>query len=192
MVGKVPSQEDYEALLQGSEPTWTKKGAKNNNRKIRWILLTIAVVCCTALAFSARRADALIRLINVEKLGWVGKPVEAQVMPYTLEGEAPMTMTVNQTLGFEKIIALNMPDRMDRKDEIALLASASDLQIDFLSTQDAKTFNKNGLPFLVKDLSPSEIGCYRAHLDAWQHILTNNIQSALVIEDDADWDVDIK
>lgn len=34
-----------------------------------------------------------------------------------------------------------------------------------------------------------DYGCWRAHLNVYQHMLQNRIQTALVIEDDADWDV---
>ncbi|KAJ4356777.1 uncharacterized protein N0V89_004813 [Didymosphaeria variabile] len=34
-----------------------------------------------------------------------------------------------------------------------------------------------------------DYGCWRAHMNVYQHMLQHNIQSALVLEDDVDWDV---
>jgi hypothetical protein len=36
------------------------------------------------------------------------------------------------------------------------------------------------------------LGVWRAHANAWKYMMDNNIQSALIIEDDVDWDVNIK
>lgn len=36
------------------------------------------------------------------------------------------------------------------------------------------------------------MGIWRAHANAWRHIIDNNLESALIIEDDVDWDVNIK
>ncbi len=39
---------------------------------------------------------------------------------------------------------------------------------------------------------PGATGCWRAHLNVMQEMVRDNIQSALVFEDDADWDVAVK
>jgi hypothetical protein len=36
------------------------------------------------------------------------------------------------------------------------------------------------------------LGIWRAHANAWRHMIDNNIQTALIIEDDVDWDENIK
>lgn len=36
------------------------------------------------------------------------------------------------------------------------------------------------------------VGVWRAHANAWRYIIENDISSALIIEDDVDWDVNIK
>lgn len=36
------------------------------------------------------------------------------------------------------------------------------------------------------------LGIWRAHANVWRYIIDNNIQTALVIEDDVDFDVNIK
>jgi GR25 family glycosyltransferase involved in LPS biosynthesis len=36
------------------------------------------------------------------------------------------------------------------------------------------------------------LGIWRAHANAWRYIIDNNLGSALIIEDDVDWDVNLK
>ncbi|KAF2271886.1 uncharacterized protein EI97DRAFT_366464, partial [Westerdykella ornata] len=72
----------------------------------------------------------------------------------------------NATLDFQEIIYLSMPYRTDRQDQLSLIAAVSGLKLTMLP----------GVP----------------HANAWRYIIDNDIQSALIIEDDVDWDVNIK
>lgn len=38
----------------------------------------------------------------------------------------------------------------------------------------------------------AELGSWRAHANAWKHLLESDKQTALILEDDVDWDVDIR
>lgn len=40
-------------------------------------------------------------------------------------------------------------------------------------------------------LRDGQLGCWRSHADVWKRIIDENIQTAIVVEDDADWDMDI-
>ena len=42
-----------------------------------------------------------------------------------------------------------------------------------------------------REIADGEIGCYLSHYRLWQRMVTEKIPSALVLEDDADWDEDI-
>lgn len=42
------------------------------------------------------------------------------------------------------------------------------------------------------DLAPNIVGCWRAHLNAYQRIVHDKVSTALIFEDDADWDVGLK
>ena len=39
---------------------------------------------------------------------------------------------------------------------------------------------------------PGELGCWRAHANAWSHIISSGVSSALIFEDDADFSVGIR
>lgn len=37
-----------------------------------------------------------------------------------------------------------------------------------------------------------QVGCWRAHLNVWEAMVHNGLSSALVFEDDADWDLGLR
>src|SRR4051794_18106389 len=49
----------------------------------------------------------------------------------------------------------------------------------------------NALPESSSSLRAAQLGCWRAHANIWSRMLSENITSALIMEDDADWDVNI-
>ena len=49
----------------------------------------------------------------------------------------------------------------------------------------------NALPESSSVLSPAQLGCWRAHANLWSRMLSENITTALIVEDDADWDVNV-
>ncbi|KAK7732139.1 hypothetical protein SLS57_001119 [Botryosphaeria dothidea] len=75
---------------------------------------------------------------------------------------------------------------------MSLAASFSDLQIEYVdgvTEVDEKT-----LPPGAKevDLKKGNLGAWRAHINVIRKIVEENITSALILEDDSDWDVRIK
>jgi GR25 family glycosyltransferase involved in LPS biosynthesis len=99
----------------------------------------------------------------------------------------------NRTLGFQKIFAVSMPHRTDKRDYLALMALASDLDIEFIDGVDGSLMHPKTIPYFWKgENGTGTLGCWRAHIDIFQRMVSERIQSALVLEDDADWDVLIK
>ncbi|KAL6249490.1 hypothetical protein RBB50_003343 [Rhinocladiella similis] len=97
----------------------------------------------------------------------------------------------NRTLGFEKIFAISMPSRSDKRDSIAVQASLTNFDLEFVDGVAGDSVDKKALPWKM-DQEPAVVGCWRAHLDVLQRIVNENIQSALIFEDDADWDIGIR
>ncbi|KAF2714386.1 glycosyltransferase family 25 protein [Pleomassaria siparia CBS 279.74] len=86
-----------------------------------------------------------------------------------------------------------MPHRSDKRDFIALMALVSDLDIEFVDGVNGSLIHPRSLPAYWKgDALPGDYGCWRAHMNVYQMMLRERIQSALVMEDDADWDVLLK
>ncbi|OAA53268.1 Glycosyl transferase, family 25 [Cordyceps fumosorosea ARSEF 2679] len=101
----------------------------------------------------------------------------------------------NSTLGFERIFVMGLPDRTDRRDQMVLQAGLSNIAIEFIDSVRGGDINPKAIPAAAEEgekLSPGAYGCWRGHMNALQEIVRRNITSALVLEDDSDWDVRIR
>ncbi|KAK1753970.1 family 25 putative glycosyltransferase [Echria macrotheca] len=101
---------------------------------------------------------------------------------------------LNGTLGFEKVFAINLPERTDRRDALTLAAAVSGIQVEWIMGVAGKDVSDRVVPgdSLDRNISRGNRGSWRAHMDALQQIVERNLTSALILEDDADWDVRIK
>ncbi|KAL2178333.1 glycosyltransferase family 25 protein [Thermothelomyces heterothallicus CBS 202.75] len=102
---------------------------------------------------------------------------------------------LNSTLGFQHIFAINLPSRTDRRDALVLAAALSGLDITWVngvSGEDVDDRVLPGDPSISRELSLGKRGSWRAHMNVLQRIVDENITSALILEDDADWDVRLK
>ncbi|RAO69507.1 uncharacterized protein BHQ10_005519 [Talaromyces amestolkiae] len=99
----------------------------------------------------------------------------------------------NSTLGFGAIFVINLPPRTDRRDALALMSSMTDLKLDYIEGVLGSDVMDRALPPPASHTSQrsGNIGSWRSHLNAIRAIVENNLDSALILEDDADWDVRI-
>ncbi|KAL8731790.1 MAG: hypothetical protein Q9166_003237 [cf. Caloplaca sp. 2 TL-2023] len=84
-------------------------------------------------------------------------------------------LVTNTTLGFEKVLAIGLPERSDRRDTLALTATVSDIDLEWIDA-----------------VKGSEV-----HTKAWPAVRRHSVieakySSALIIEDDAEWDVALR
>ncbi|KAL8949524.1 MAG: hypothetical protein Q9222_004381 [Ikaeria aurantiellina] len=86
--------------------------------------------------------------------------------------EASLKDVHNETLGFEKVYVINLPKRTDKLDAIRLSSSVTGFNFDVVAGQ-------NGA-----DMSPKAV--------PGDSIVNNRLSSALIFEDDADWDVSFR
>lgn len=124
---------------------------------------------------------------------WIGRTAEKVELPHTMPLEMP-AYPVNETLGFGGIYTINMPHRLDRRTEIMLMAAASKLKVNTLPGFNVLNKDRKGLPWINPTLAEDAgaIGCYMSHLDFYSHVVEQGLSSALVFEDDVDWDVNLK
>ncbi|KAJ5415587.1 hypothetical protein N7465_004282 [Penicillium sp. CMV-2018d] len=100
----------------------------------------------------------------------------------------------NNTLGFEHIYAISMKERTDKRDFLTLAASVSGFNVEWLDGVRPDDLNPKAMPdglnpSLVK---PTVVACWRAHMNALVNVISNSYSTALILEDDADWDVNLK
>ncbi|RFU28210.1 hypothetical protein B7463_g8131, partial [Scytalidium lignicola] len=121
----------------------------------------------------------------------------------------------NETLGFEKIIAVGLKERSDRRDALTLQGSLTGIRVEFTDGIRGEEMSPKAMP-PGKDydaMGKSNIGSWRGHMNAIrryvphhrilcvvtdilfslaQSVLENGLSSALIMEDDVDWDIRIK
>ncbi|MCJ1398765.1 hypothetical protein MMC11_001966, partial [Xylographa trunciseda] len=94
---------------------------------------------------------------------------------------------------FEKILVVSLPERTDRRDGLIIASAVSNIEFDFVDGVHGNTVLDKTLPPGDHDhLANSSIGSWRAHLNAVAEVVHKNYSSALIMEDDADWDVRLK
>ncbi|VBB79661.1 Putative Glycosyltransferase Family 25 [Podospora comata] len=101
---------------------------------------------------------------------------------------------LNSTLGFQEIFVINLPERSDRRDAMTLAAALTRLDVKWIDGIDGKDVPERVLPgdSWDKKISKGNKGSWRAHMNALQRIVQDNLTSALILEDDADWDIRLK
>ncbi|KAI8624917.1 hypothetical protein F5Y19DRAFT_480155 [Xylariaceae sp. FL1651] len=110
---------------------------------------------------------------------------------------------LNSTLGFERIFVINLPSRLDRRDAMTLAGAVSNLSFTFLeglkgdqlppsSFAASSADRKQDRSRSSNSASAGAWGSWRAHMNALQTIINHDMGSALVLEDDVDWDVRLK
>lgn len=98
---------------------------------------------------------------------------------------------------FQEVFTLNLPSRTDKLDSFTLTSTATDFTFKVLPGVDGKTVSEKAIRSTQgRDWEPGRkrrtIGSWRAHLNFARYIVRNRLSTALLFEDDADWDVDLK
>lgn len=95
---------------------------------------------------------------------------------------------------FEKIFVVSLPSRTDRRDAITLSAALSGIDVEFIDGLQGQDVPDKAIPSGPDQerMGDASIGSWRGHMNAIQEIVRRNLSSALILEDDVDWDVRIK
>ncbi|QSZ32297.1 hypothetical protein DSL72_001871 [Monilinia vaccinii-corymbosi] len=107
-----------------------------------------------------------------------------------LKAKPTLSAVRNKTMGFGAVLMAIMPDRTDQMDTASLLSYYSDIDITIIpgvSNVPEKTRPPGGA-----QLKPGQIGCWRVHMNMMRYVVDHRLETALILEGDADWDVRIK
>ncbi|KAL4961704.1 uncharacterized protein BDV14DRAFT_210965 [Aspergillus stella-maris] len=108
-------------------------------------------------------------------------------------GPTPLDAIKNGTLGVQKIFAINLPSRHDKRDNMVLGAALNGFQVEVVDAVTPDEINPKTYPYNWKfEHRPAEYAARRSHLNVMRRIVSERIQSAMIMEDDADWDVSFK
>lgn len=158
-------------------------------RSRRYLLLsTIVITSLLTLYFTRNHAQAVFSS-SLNQLH------RASDLTTDLSSDFPSIR--NSTLGFQEVYILNLAERSDKLDTFLLTSSLTDFTFSVIPGVDGATVpNKslsslNGLPSKQASRDRS-VGSWRAHLNFAQTIVRNRVSTALLFEDDADWDISFK
>ncbi|KAI1444883.1 glycosyltransferase family 25 protein [Annulohypoxylon stygium] len=100
----------------------------------------------------------------------------------------------NGTLGFEKVFVIGLPERSDKRDALTLMSSLTGFRLSWIDGVAGKTITDKALPFgwNRETMQDSNLGSWRGHVNAMRRIVEDGVSSALIMEDDMDWDVHVK
>ena len=101
---------------------------------------------------------------------------------------------------FEKIYVINLEEATDRKKYVSNLLSSENISFEFFEAFNGrKKFptDQLRLDFIKENFVPAiampnsiwkpsvgQIGCWMSHVNIWKHIVENNIETCLILEDD--------
>ena len=79
-----------------------------------------------------------------------------------------MNQIENNTLGFERVFAVGLPERSDKRDALALTSSLTGFKTDWVDGVRGQTILDKALPFGVDRLKlwESNLGSWRGHMNA--------------------------
>ncbi|ORY15577.1 hypothetical protein BCR34DRAFT_622801 [Clohesyomyces aquaticus] len=127
-------------------------------------------------------------------LNFGGTPVLIPEDSYQTLTDDSLKDIMNSTLGFQKILVLNLPFRTDRRDAITLAAATSNIQLEFVNGVTGDSIRQSAYPPPDENIKlPVGIrGSWRTHMNALQRVVEQNLTTALILEDDVDWDVRVR
>ncbi|KAL4800573.1 hypothetical protein BDV19DRAFT_72583 [Aspergillus venezuelensis] len=100
----------------------------------------------------------------------------------------------NETLGFQHIYAIGLKERTDKHDSLSLAASLTNMKVEWLEGVRPGDVSQKALPQGMDnpDIPYTVVLCWRAHMNALRSVVENKYATALIMEDDADWDVNVR
>jgi len=108
---------------------------------------------------------------------------------------ASMEAAGNSTLGFDKIVFINVKKRYDREDAMAVQAYLAGLDIEDYPAVTPDMIISAGMPpsHRINAFKSAGIrGCYRSHANIWSDMVRKKSPPVLIMESDAAWDINLR
>ncbi|PHH70270.1 hypothetical protein CDD83_5483 [Cordyceps sp. RAO-2017] len=173
-------------------------------RTVRLFIVVVAAVVIYSTVGSWTSRGVLVSTESSGRVAWTDvkqadgplagtehwHPSWALPMSESTSASADLERISNRTLGFEKIIAIGLPERSDKRDALELMAALTGFDIDWVDGVKSASISEKAVPFGVnmKDVQDNFLGSWRGHLNAVRRIVESGSSSALIMEDDMDWD----
>lgn len=102
----------------------------------------------------------------------------------------------NSTLGFEKILYMNVATRYDLDDAMTLQSAISGIDITKVDAIPLADLGKQGMPPTSSNdnvfANLGVVSCFATHAKLWKKMLSNDWQTMLIFEADSAWDIEIR
>ena len=98
----------------------------------------------------------------------------------------------NSTLNFQQIFAINLPSRLDRRDLLTVMATYTNISVTIMPGVRSLAENALPPPRTPGSLRMEEYAVWRAHANIWRKVIEDGLETALILEDDNDWDLNLK
>ncbi|KAI5920283.1 hypothetical protein F4810DRAFT_683368 [Camillea tinctor] len=123
-----------------------------------------------------------------------GSSLKKSYKPEPKSHDGDISRVTNATLGFSKIFVVGLPERTDKRDAIALTSALTGFRLDFVDGVKGEVIPDKAVPLGVDRgaLMESNLGSWRGHMNAIRRIVEEDLESALIMEDDLDWDIRLK
>ena len=114
--------------------------------------------------------------------------------------ECDETLSLTPVRPQVRIFVLSLQRRQDRRRHMQNLLASLGLEAEFIDAVDgnaltpaqASLYDRDrALAVYGTDMNPAEIGCHLSHLAAYRRIIAENLDAALVLEDDIECDADL-
>lgn len=98
----------------------------------------------------------------------------------------------NDTLGFSKVFVVGLPERSDKRDALSLSAALTGFHVESVDGVKGDAIPDKAVPYGAYGLPKNNLGSWRGHMNAIRRIVEEDLESALIMEDDMDWDVRLR
>jgi len=100
--------------------------------------------------------------------------------------------TLTSPVQFQRIFVISLPTRPDHRDALTLASTKLGIDFEFVDAVTGDAYPDKGLPSGAENFHGGARGEWRSQMNIMQRIVKENIASALILEDDNDFDVRIK
>ena len=184
-------------------PAWGSSRRRNLRRTctplsnaagVMFIALLVVTATLTWLLISGGNGNISSPLSRLPEL-----PTTTQDLPPIISPEDLPKVSIleqhnvaNSTLNFQQIFAINLPSRLDRKDLLTVMATYSNISITIMPGVRSVAENALPPPRTPGSLRMEEYAVWRAHANVWRKVIEDELETALILEDDNDWDLNLK
>ncbi|KAJ1656163.1 hypothetical protein IWQ61_004220 [Dispira simplex] len=92
---------------------------------------------------------------------------------------------------FGHVYVVNLDKRTDRKDTMVNLLGFLDIPADFTKATTPDDLKFIPTSAVEKKVSTSRLACWRSHMNVYRQIVYNRLEHALILEDDADLEMEV-